>query len=132
MLKDINFDNHDIFKLAICPSYDGLDTIYDVILLNETDEKIEQVMVSCSGHGEVLGQEKNTAIMRVMVGDLPAFSFVGIESIIGETVDLRNDFFICGFYEGRLKDKLIRIYIRDLLENDLKEIPLIDRKGWLV
>lgn len=131
MLKDIEIEKHSNFSLAVCRNEEEQELVYDIFLLNTTDEIIENVMVSCSGHGEIDGQQKSTTLMRIMVGDLPSFSFVKIESIIGDTIQLQNDFFVSGFSSNRLKDMVFKVVIPELKDGDIEIVQMIDKEGWI-
>lgn len=131
MLKDINFERIESIALAVVPNGPE-DEMWTVYLINQGEEDLSSVMVSSKGYGEQNGQNKETATLRWMLGDIPAQSICIVEEIPDEVRSLNNEFLISFFLKNQLLDKKVVFVVDSIQEQFFTDVPIVNQKGVMI
>lgn len=134
MKKDIEEPKVEDIAIAAVPEVNpesGVEEWY-IYLINLKDEKVENVIVSSRGYGEVNSEKVETSQLRHFVEELPANSYVKIEPIMENLFGLNNQYWV-SFYIGRqIYDKKYVFLPETIQKQNLTSLPLMDRKGVLL
>ncbi len=101
-------------------------------LLNLKDKNIEGVLVSTKGYGEIKGEKKKTALFRHFLDVVERKSFKKIESLTEDLFALSNEFWVSFFLDKQLFDKKYIFLAESIQEENLRTIPIIEKKGVLI
>lgn len=100
---------------------------WNAYILNDGNTPIELVFVVSKGyHGDI-----KTATMRHSMEALGAKSFEKIEFVQKEVLDLTNEFYVTYYLKGKLFEKRFIIQKGSVTEQNLNQIPLLERDGVL-
>lgn len=108
--------------------------VFNVYLLNLKAIKIENTLVSSRGYGvhAASGEQIKTSTLRHFLGDIEPKSFVKIEPIIEDLFGLTNEYWV-SFYENKqILDKKFIFLAESITENNMINVPLIDKKGVMI
>jgi hypothetical protein len=103
--------------------------LWDVYLVNESDQKMESVLVSSRGYGELDGREKTTTTLRYFFQEVAPKSAVLVEPIQTTLFEINNEYWV-SFNQGQ--DMLDRKFLfpADSIEaSSLDHLDVINRKG---
>ena len=134
MKKDIKELKVENIAIAAVPEQNeetGAEEWY-IYLLNLKEEKVENVLVSSRGYGEVNREKVETSQLRHFVEELPAKSYVKIEPIMENLFGISNQYWV-SFYIGRqIYDKKYVFLPETIQKQNLTSLPLMERKGVLL
>ncbi len=134
MKKDIKEPKVENIAIAAVPEQNeetGTEDWY-IYLLNLKEEKVENVIVSSRGYGEVNSEKVETSQLRHFVEELPAKSYVKIEPIMENLFGINNQYWV-SFYIGRqIYDKKYVFLPETIQKQNLTSLPLMERKGVLL
>lgn len=94
MKKDINPSQIKDVAITVVKEVNELNQDeWNVYLINMTDEKLQQVLVSSRGYLKLEnGEETKTTTLRHALGDVEPMSFVKIEPIMENVFGLHNEY----------------------------------------
>lgn len=123
----------NVFLAAIHEwSDDFMEKIWNVYLVNDSDFKIESVMVVSKAFGTLDGEMKKTSLLRHAFTEIPPVSFVKVEMIEKSVVQLNNEFMVTYFIENTLYDKKF-IFIKHFdTKLELEEVPVLFLDGFVI
>jgi hypothetical protein len=128
MLKDIDFPEvKDVF-IAITPNGEGF---WDVHIVNQSSERLENVMVSSKGYGKLEDNDVVTSSIRQHVGTIEDSSTRSIESLNEELSKLNNEFWLSFYTKGELFDKKFVFTSESFSKDHFTNIPLLNCEGIL-
>ncbi len=100
---------------------------WNAYILNNGSTPIALVLVVSKGyHGDI-----KTATMRHNMEALGAKSYEKLEFVQKEVLDLTNEFFVTYYLKGKLYEKLFIFQKGSVTEQNLTQIPLLEREGVL-
>ncbi|WP_395052182.1 hypothetical protein [Flavobacterium sp.] len=123
----------NVFLAAIHEwSDDFMEKIWNVYLVNDSDFKIESVMVVSQAFGTLDGEMKKTSLLRHAFIEIPPVSSVKVEMIEKSVVQLNNEFMVTYFIENTLYDKkfIFKKHFDTILE--IEEVPVLFVDGFVV
>jgi len=129
MLKDIEFPEIKDVHIALVEEKEA--SLWSVHIINNSNEPIENTMLSSKGYGEVDGRQKTTSAIRQVVGTVPAKSSQPVESLTKELLQLTNEFWLSFFKNNQLYDKKFVFTPGSIAQVNLTELPVIHGKGIL-
>ena len=133
MKKDIPSLKVEDIAVAILP--DGSDPeadIWDVYLLNLRKDTILNVLVNSRGYGEVNGEAVKTTTLRYFFDGVAANTFVKIEVLKKEVLQLANEYWISFNLDDYMYDKKYIFVKGSLVESNFTQIPIIDKRGVMI
>lgn len=109
-------------------------TIYNVYLINERTEMLENVLVSSSGYGiKVSTNEKiKTSTLRHSLGNIEPRSARLIEPIMEGVFGLNNQFWVSFWMGNKMFDKKYIFLPESIKEENLVDLPFFCLKGVLI
>ena len=127
MKKDIKIPTVENVFLAAVPEWsdDFMETIWNVYLINDSDYRLESVMVVSKAFGTLDGEMKKTSSLRHAFIEVPAISVVKIEMIEKSVLQLNNEFMVTYFIGSKLFDKKFTFVKNTIIETNMEEVPIL-------
>ena len=133
MKKDIDIPVfEDVWIAAVATKNDFNETEWDIYLINNKSEKIENVLVTSRGYGSLENKKRKTAVFRHSLGSVGAKSFKKIEPISEEVFGLNNEYLLTFFIGKNLFDKKYIFLAETIKEEHLIDLPIVNKKGVLI
>ena len=134
MKKDIKIPTVENVFLAAIPEWsdDFMETIWNVYLINDSDYRLESVMVVSKAFGTLDGEMKKTSSLRHAFIEVPAISVVKIEMIEKSVLQLNNEFMVTYFIDSTLFDKKFTFVKNTISETNMEEVPILFVDGVVV
>ena len=134
MKKDIKIPTVENVFLAAVPEWsdDFMETIWNVYLINDSDYRLESVMVVSKAFGTLDGEMKKTSSLRHAFIEVPAISVVKIEMIEKSVLQLNNEFMVTYFIDSTLFDKKFTFVKNTISETNMEEVPILFVDGVIV
>ena len=136
MRKDIEIPIVENVSVAIIKEWneEKTDEIFNVYLINQKKNEIQNVMVSSKGYGEnkTTGEKVNTSVLRHFIGNVEAMSFTKIEPIIEEVFGLNNEYWVSFSEGGKVYDKKYIFLAESILDENMVQVPIIDKTGVVI
>ena len=101
-------------------------------VINTRKEKLEGVLVSTRGYGEIKGEAKKTATFRHSLEELEPESFKKIETIPQELFALSNEFWLSFYLDKKMYDKKYIFLPESISEFNSINIPVIKKMGVMI
>lgn len=103
--------------------------LWDVYLVNESDHKMESVLVSSRGYGELDGREKTTTTLRYFFQEVAPKSSVLVEPIQTALFGINNEYWI-SFNQGKnMLDRKFVFPANSINEGKLNHLDVINQQG---
>lgn len=133
MIKDIPELIVEDVAVAVVKEQNELnETIWNSYLINLKKEKLEAVLVTSTGYGLVNDEKVNTSTLRHFLEEVKPRSFKKIEAIIEDVFGLNNEYWVSFYWNKNLYDKKFIFLPETILEENLINIPLINKKGVMI
>lgn len=134
MKKDIEIPTvENVFLAAVQEwSDDFMEKVWYAYLINDSDFKLDGVMVVSKAFGTIDGEMKKTSLLRHAYLEVPEISFVKIEMIEKNVLQLNNEFMVTFFINEKLYDKKYIFKANSINEDATEEVPLLFVNGVIV
>jgi hypothetical protein len=133
MIKDIPELIFENVAIAIVREKNELDeTVWNSYLINLKDQKIEGVLVTSTGYGELNQEKVKTSTLRHFLDEVEPHSFVKIEPIIEEVFGINNEYWLSFYINKIMYDKRYVFLAESITEANFTTIPLINKKGVMI
>ncbi|RAR49633.1 hypothetical protein [Flavobacterium lacus] len=134
MKSDIIIPKVENVFLAAIQEWDDdyLDNVWNVYLINDSDFKLESVMVVSKAFGTVDGEMKKTSLLRHAFIEIESVSAVKIEMIESKVLALNNEFMVTFFIGNTLYDKKFTFRTNTINERAMEEVPVLFKNGVVV
>ena len=129
MKKDIDFSPVTGVELVITRSEKSGEAQWDVYLINKNLIELETVMITSKGYGSINGEEKETSILRHMIGKVEEQSFARIEPIQPELFQLNNEYWVSYYILDKIFDKKFVFVPDSIQQENLQYMPELDLMG---
>ena len=131
MKKDIIIPEvENVFLAAVQEwSDDFMENIWYVYLINDSDFKIDSVMVVSKAFGTIEGEMKKTSLLRHAFVEIPAVSVVKVEMLEKSVTALNNEFMVTFFIGNTLYDKKFIFKANSISEENSEEVPILFVEG---
>ena len=104
----------------------GLD-VWDAMLYNESEFKLENILINTKGYGKIEDREVSTATMRYFKDNLePGASFT-IEPITAEVLNINNEFWITYSLDAKLFERKIVFTSK---ERNIESLSVFGKEGY--
>lgn len=129
MKKDIEIPESSGIHIAAVreknEEFQSLD--WNAYIINDKNEGVEMVLIVSKGYDN----KKATSTMRHSINVLPAKSFAKIEFLQDEVLQLKNEFSVTYFGDGKMYEKTFSFRKNSIKEKDADELPVMKQKGIL-
>ena len=135
MKKDIPIRKVTEIAIAIAPRQnyeDDHDMFWDVFILNQKPEEIENVLINSKGYGEREGEEIRTSQFRFYYEKIDGKVAIPVEQIKTDLLDLTAEYWVSFNYDGYMFDKKYIFVPGSLSKINFTEIPFIGKKGVMI
>jgi hypothetical protein len=134
MKSDITIPEvENVFLAAVQEwSDDFMEKVWYVYLVNDSDFKLDGVMVVSKAFGTIDGEMKKTSLLRHAFVEIPAVSVVKIEMVEKSVLALNNEFMVTFFIGNTLYDKKFIFKAQSINDADTEEIPILFVDGVIV
>lgn len=133
MKKDIAPPTVENIAVAVVKETNELnEEEWNVYLLNLKKEKIEGVLVSSHGYGNVNGEDVKTSTLRHFLDVVESKSFVKFEPIMETLFGLNNEYWVSFFIDNVMYDKKYIFLQETIKEENFILIPYINKKGVMI
>lgn len=131
MQKDIHIPTVENVFLAAVPEWsdDFLENVWNVYLINDSDFRLDGVMVVSKAFGTLDGEMKKTSLLRHAFTEIPQVSVAKIEMIEKSVLALNNEFMVTFFIGNTLYDKKYTFLANSINENAVEEVPILFKDG---
>ncbi|MBK9479484.1 MAG: hypothetical protein IPP56_04775 [Bacteroidetes bacterium] len=133
MIKDIpELKVEDVALAIVKEENEYSETIWNSYLINLKKRALDAVLVTSTGYG-ILNEEKvNTSTLRHFLDTVQPNTFVKIEPIIEDVFGLNNEYWVSFYLDKKLYDKKFIFLPETILEENLINIPVINKKGVMI
>jgi hypothetical protein len=131
MRKDINIPEvKNVFMAAVKEwSDDFLADIWNVYLINDSDDDLHDIMVVSKAFGTLNGEMRKTSLMRHALVEMPAVSAIKIEMIDDSVLALNNEFMLTFFVGNTLYDRKYFFTANSINDANTEEVPHLWKPG---
>lgn len=133
MKKDITIPVvKDVYVAALQEwNDDFMENTWYAYLINDSEDKLETVIVVSSAWGTINGEERKTSMLRHAFMEVPPNTAVRIEMIEESVVELNNGFMVTFFRGNTLYDKNFVFKAGSINKDNESEVPVIFKDGIL-
>ncbi len=134
MKKDIPNLKVKEVGIAIVPKDESNleDELWDVFIVNFKREKIDSVLITSRGYGEMKGEKTSTTTLRHFFDSIGAVTAVQVEPIQPQLFAIANEYWVSFVYDSYMYDKKFVFVQGSISKQNLTTIPIINRKGVLI
>lgn len=131
MRKDITIPQvKNVFMAAVQEwSDDFLANVWNVYLINDSDDDLHDIMVVSKAFGTLNGEMRKTSLMRHALVEMPAVSAVKIEMVETSVLALNNEFMLTFFIGNTLYDRKYIFKANSINEKNVQEVPVLFKDG---
>lgn len=122
----------DISVAVVLERESPSEQVWNVYLINEKKEPIQNVMVSSKGYGIKEGKEVKTSILRHFIGDIDPNDYAKIEAIDEQVFGLTNEYWLSFYINGTIYDKKYIFLPESIIDENLIKIPVLNKPGVLI
>ncbi|MCO5267419.1 MAG: hypothetical protein M9897_00810 [Brumimicrobium sp.] len=122
-----------VYVAIVKEQEDDID-VFDVYLINNREEELEQVLVTSKGYLKIeeTNEEIKTDILRKSLGDIPAKSAVIIEPVMEDVLQLNNEFWVSFWIASEMYDKKYIFLAESVKEENMVVVPILECKGVMI
>ena len=128
MIDDLKYPPVKDIHIAIA---NDKDDEWNVYLINKNGAKLENVLISSKGYGELNGEKKSTSILRHHFEELETNSFLLIEPILTDLFELFNEYWVSYYIGKQIYDKKFVFAPGSFIKDNMIDLPLINKRGIL-
>jgi hypothetical protein len=134
MKKDIIIPEvENVFLAAVQEwSDDFMEKVWYIYLVNDSDFKLDSVMVVSKAFGTIDGEMKKTSLLRHAFMEVPAVTFVKVEMVEKSVLVLNNEFMVTFFIGNTLYDRKFIFKSNSITPDYVEEVPLLFVDGVIV
>ena len=132
MRKDIHIPKVEDVSMAVVKETGGENPEWGVYLINQKTVDIDNIIIASKGYGLLNDQEVKTSTLRHFFDKLEAASFQKIEKIMPDVFGLNNEYMLTFYIEKMIYDRKYIFVPDSIVEENLIQIPLIDKSGILI
>lgn len=134
MRKDITIPVVENVYMAAMQEWndDFMEKTWYAYLVNDSDKKLETVIVVSNASGMLEGEMRKTSMLRHVFAEVLPDKAVKIEMIEESVLALDNSFMVTFFIDNTLYDKNYIFKAGAINEDNLQEVPVIYKDGVLV
>ena len=108
------------------------ETVWNSYLINMKDVKLEGVIVTSTGYGQINDEKIRTSTLRHFLDEVEPKSFVKIEPIIEEVFGVNNEYWLSFYLDHKMYDKRYVFLAESITEANFTTVPIINKKGVMI
>ncbi len=134
MKKDIVIPEVENVFVAAIPEWsdDFMEKVWNVYLVNDSDFKLDGVMVVSKAFGTIDGEMRKTSLLRHAFLEVPPVSVAKVEMIEKSVLTLNNEFMVTFFIDNVLYDRKYTFLANGVNEAAMEEVPILFVDGVVV
>lgn len=133
MIKDIpSLEVTDVAIAVVKEMNEKNELVWNTYLLNLKKEKLEGVLVTSTGYGELNEEKRKTSTLRHFLDEVEAQSYVKIEPIVEEVFGLNNEYWLSFYLNKIMYDKKYVFLPESIKEENFITLPLLRKKGVMI
>jgi hypothetical protein len=134
MKKDIHIPEVKNVSVAAVKEQNEYDEeVWNVYIVNDQNEMIEDVMITSKGYMVQPGKEDTqTSVLRHVIGNIPAKTGAKIEPITSEVFHLNNEYWVTFFNGNQLMEKKYVFGAYTITEELLEYVPVLEKQGVVI
>ncbi len=134
MKKDIILPKVENIAVSVVKEKNELDQfVWNVYLINQQKQPIENVLVSSRGYfTDEAGNKTETSMLRHGLGNIESNDFVMIEPIMEDVFALHNEYWVSFFVNNTMYDKKYIFLAETIKDENLINVPIINKQGILI
>ncbi len=133
MKKDlIQPEVKDVYIAVIGRKNEFDETEWVAYLINNRNEKLEGVLVSTRGYGEIEGEHKKTATFRHSLDEVEPKTYKRIEELPEELFALSNEFWLSFYIDKKMYDKKYIFLAESISHFNSINVPIINELGVMI
>jgi hypothetical protein len=113
-------------------SDDFMEKVWYAYLVNDSDFKLDGVMIVSKAFGTINGEMKKTSLLRHAYVEVPAVSVVKIEMLEKSVLALNNEFMLTFFIGDKLYDRKFIFRANTITPDYVEEVPILFVDGVIV
>jgi len=123
----------DVAVAIIKDKNDEQEDIWNAYIINYQKETMNEVLVTSKGYlTDVKGNETKTSTLRHAMGTIEPNGYKIIEPVMENVFALHNEYWVSFFKDGRLLDKKNVFLAETIKEENLTNIPIINKQGVMI
>jgi hypothetical protein len=122
----------DVYIAVIAKEYEAGEYEWIAHIVNNGSEKLEGVLISTRGYGEIKGEHKKTATFRHSLDEIEPKSFKKIETLPDELFALSNEFWVSFYINKKMFDKKYIFLTESISIFNAINVPLINEVGVMI
>jgi hypothetical protein len=108
------------------------ETVWNSYLINMKDEKLEGVLVTSTGYGQINEEKVKTSTLRHFLDEVEPKSYVKIEPIVEEVFGVNNEYWLSFYLNNKMYDKRYVFLAESISESNFTAVPIINKKGVMI
>ena len=134
MKKDFEIPKSvDVFVAAVKEwNEDFQENSWYAYLINNNNEPLEMTIVVSKAYGTIDGEMRKTGTFRHAFKEIPAKSYLKIELLENNVLQLNNEFVVTYFLNNKLFDKTFVFKTNTINDKALSDIPTMKERGVLL
>ena len=132
MRKDIHIPKVEDVWMAVVKETDGTEPEWAVYLINQKEMALQNIIVASKGYGLINEQEVKTSTLRHFFDSLETKTFLKIEKIMPDVFGLNNEYMLTFYLNQVIHDRKFIFVPDSIVDNNLIQVPLIDKPGILI
>ncbi len=122
----------DVYTAVIAKEHETGEYEWIAHIVNNGSEKLEGVLISTRGYGEIKGEHKKTATFRHSLDEIEPKSFKKIETLPDELFALSNEFWVSFYINKKMFDKKYIFLTESISIFNAINVPLINEVGVMI
>jgi hypothetical protein len=133
MKKDILFPKPEGVHFAAILGEDNLkQAVWEVFLINERNETLENVLNTSKGFGIVDNEMRKTSTLRRLMPDVPPGSALKIELIPQDLLSFTNEYWLSFYIGKQIFDKKYIFMPGSIAVDNCIDVPVINKRGVMI
>lgn len=132
MLKDFEIPKVKDIGIAVVPTDDPNENIFNAYLINFKNIVIRNILVSSQGYGMIDNRKRKTAKFSHFLDSIPPRSYKLIEPLSNELLQLNNEFFVTFYIDNIIFDKKYIFLPETIIEENFITIRIVEKRGVLI
>lgn len=122
----------DVYIAVIAKEHEAGEYEWIAHIVNNGSEKLEGVLISTRGYGEIKGEHKKTTTFRHSLDAIEPKSFKKIETLPDELFALSNEFWVSFYINKKMFDKKYIFLTESISIFNAINVPLINEVGVMI
>jgi hypothetical protein len=122
----------DVYIAVVLESESPQSRVWNVYLINNREEAIQDVLISSKGYGYKDDQQVKTSVLRHFIGDVEKKTYALVEAIDEQVFGLTNEYLLSYYINRTIYDKKYVFLPESIVEGNLMRIPIVNKAGILI